>query len=629
MKKKAILSIFLTIVFYLVVLFCVDALITIIDCNIKTRWKCVIMLAVIVVSVYMCIKYKKTAVVFSSLGIVTIAVLLVGTISFSSKSKYEEVDFNKANLFSNHRVMLIVPHEDDDINVLGGITEQYVKYGSEVYVVFVTNGDSLDIGKTRINEAIECLNKCGIPEDNVIFLGYGEMALSGPHIYNAASDTVLTSAAGYTETYGTETHAAYNDGNTYTYNHCKEDMKNVILEYRPDVLYCVDYDIHIDHRAVSLLFERTMGEILQENDAYRPIVLKGFAYSTAWYAESDFYSANIISTINPYDEFMEETGYYFWGDRLRLPVDASGLSRSILSTDQYDNLKTYASQNAQKKALNVINGDKVFWERSTESFAYTAKFETSSGNGELLNDFMLFDNYNLRKEDRSASDGIWIPDKSDKEKSVVISFNEQKDISYISLYDNPSPKDNVLNARIVLDSGTVIETGPLNALGNPTVINVDETNIKTFTIVLEETEGNNAGLSEVEAFDSSTENHFNYIKLMDENGDFVYDYLMGEEADFLIYRSGDVPEVNEENYKVECDNSLCAAEIHDGYIKIICPRGEKSIVTVSDVSGEYKDSVMVSNENNSVELWQQVEKIFVRLSFYEIPGKVLKYIQQI
>lgn len=36
---------------------------------------------------------------------------------------------------------VFAPHEDDEINIYGGIIEQYVKNGSQVRIVFSTNGD--------------------------------------------------------------------------------------------------------------------------------------------------------------------------------------------------------------------------------------------------------------------------------------------------------------------------------------------------------------------------------------------------------------------------------------------------------------------------------------------------------
>ena len=84
----------------------------------------------------------------------------------------------------------------------------------------------------------------------------------------------------------------------YTYHHYSDDIKNVILEYLPDTIFCIDYDTHNDHRALSMLFEKVMGDLLKTTD-YKPTVYKGYGYRTAWRAPEDYYdSINIGSTVN-------------------------------------------------------------------------------------------------------------------------------------------------------------------------------------------------------------------------------------------------------------------------------------------------------------------------------------------
>ena len=39
------------------------------------------------------------------------------------------------------KVLVIVPHEDDEINVAGSVMYSYVQKGADVYCVFTTNGD--------------------------------------------------------------------------------------------------------------------------------------------------------------------------------------------------------------------------------------------------------------------------------------------------------------------------------------------------------------------------------------------------------------------------------------------------------------------------------------------------------
>ena len=69
--------------------------------------------------------------------------------------------------FSGKNVMVFVPHQDDEINLMGGILEQYTAAGSRVSVVFSTNGDFLTPAETRMEEALAALAEVGVPEENV------------------------------------------------------------------------------------------------------------------------------------------------------------------------------------------------------------------------------------------------------------------------------------------------------------------------------------------------------------------------------------------------------------------------------------------------------------------------------
>ncbi len=209
---------------------------------------------------------------------------------FVHSMRYREVDFGKDKLFGNKKVMLIVPHEDDDINVLGGVIDEYIQYGSELYVVFTTNGDyyGREVAEQRIHEALSLYRYLRVPEDNIVFLGYGDyLCKDGHHIYNGSEDEVFASGAGMSETYATEDHPPYKEKQPFTKENILNDLRSVILDVRPDVIFCVDYDPHVDHEACSLFFEKAMGKILLEELDYSPEAYKGFGYSTAWEAEKD------------------------------------------------------------------------------------------------------------------------------------------------------------------------------------------------------------------------------------------------------------------------------------------------------------------------------------------------------
>ena len=544
-------------------------------------------------------KVRKTAVICLLIAAVLAAMVVPCWYSFSKNAVYDVSDSGKAALYGNKDIMLFVPHQDDEINVMGGVLEEYVKYGSHVTVVFSTNGDKNGLAETRMQEAVDAMAVVGIPAENIIFLGYGDKWQDGqPHIYNAETGVVLTSHVGHTETYGSASYSPYREGTAYTRENFLQDIEAVILEYQPEILYCVDYDHHVDHRALSLSFEKVLGKILAEHPDYRPQVFKGYAYSTAWEAPKDFHSENILSTQNIFTgEKPQGQNIYRWEDRVRLPVYGEGLSRSLVTAKLFTPLATHKSQDAWLQGQGVVNGDKIFWQRDTASLSYTAQVEVSSGEAALLNDFMLLECGDLLLDETLPCDGVWIPE--DGEKTATFTFPAPEYIDSIRLYDHPAADCNVLNARITFDDGESLETGPLAAGGRATEIPVGKSGVSAFSITLTETTGN-TGLSEVEVYSEATSNALPFIKIMDEGENFVYDYWIDPSGTqvFSLYGAE-----NSENYLLDCSNDDCAVRWEDGAILVECPAGESCVVTVSSDDGTLSDSVRIQNPNKIQRFW--------------------------
>lgn len=574
---------------------------------------------------------------------VVLAALALGAFAcwkqFSLGAGYQEVDSGKDQIYGERRVMLIVPHQDDDLNILGGVLEEYARYGSALFPVFVTNGDYYGLTEIRYREAIQVFESIGVPEDHVIFLGYGDSwNADGPHIYNAQPGVVVQSHFGRTQTYGAENHAAYREGRDYTVDHLMEDLKSVILEYRPDVIFCSDYDHHIDHKSTTLLFEKVMGGILKEYPEYKPAVYKAYAYGTAWEAEPDFYAENILSTRNLFAQpYGQEPEIYRWEDRVRFPVKGAGLSRSLITAEGYQLLDMYASQEAGRMAVAVVNGDKVAWQRNTDTLCLRAQVAVSSGDGSLLNDFMLIDNHNLTDESHQPYDGVWIPEKQDIQKTARIILEQTSPVYSLTLYDHPSEEENVLNARITFDDGTMVETGPLDPRGAATVIRVDKEAVASFTVTLTELQGENAGLSEVEAFAQQPETEGRFIKLMDQDGNFLYDYRMDPEGTALLqlYTYGDLPALSADQYHVGVTGQSGTATLEDGVIRVTCPRGAEFVLNITCDAAGLSDSISVRNPGRIARawtnLWQRVEEeVLIRYSraelrkllIYSVPAKI-------
>ena len=524
--------------------------------------------------------------------------------SVSQSVMFAPVDDTKAQLYGSQRVMLLVPHQDDEYNVLGGVMEEYVKYGSEVFVVYSTNGDYYNTAEERYQEAIHALGRVGVPEDHIFFLGYGDgWNPEDPHIYNAEPDQVVTSARGRQETYGTQTHAAYREGRPYTADNFLSDIQDLIWEHQPDVIFCVDYDGHPEHRALSLGFEKAMGRILNAQQTYRPLVFKGYAYKSAWEAERDFYGETLLSTRNVFDiSGSAAPEVYRWEERTRLPVQGESLSRSLLSAKAYRVLSEFVSQEATVSATRILNGDKVFWQRQTDSLCFGATVTASSSDPELLRDFMLLESGDLKENGDSPYDGVWIPAETDGEKQVQVTFPEPQRVDTIVLYDHPDKARNVQNARIAFDDGTELETGPLDPGGAASEFAVDKTAVTSFTVTLLETEGQ-AGLTEIEAFGADRAKLPDYGKLMDEAGNFVYDYWIAPRGrqDFLLYTNGWSPE----NISCSVDNPACTVACEAGRIRVTCPEGERCVLSVQNEAGEAVDRAMIRNPGTLERSWKQ------------------------
>lgn len=462
------------------------------------------------------------------------------------RTPYRSVESGvKDRFYANKNVMLIVPHEDDEYTVAGGILEQYVEGGSNVRVVFTTNGDGSASADRRMNEAVRLLGTLGITENNITFLGYGDgWKTEYGHIYNAPENEIITSMCGAVKTYGMPGRPDYRSSvdqtaSDYTRANFQKDIKDVILQYRPEVIYAVDLDEHYDHRCAALLFEEAMQEILSNkaND-YTPMVYRGFGYCTAWDSVKDYYGFNVAETKNPSEnDYMEKRISYSWAERVRLPVSTRFLGYSKRSSTAYAALSAHESQNALQNLEKIVNSDKVFWERRTDSFLYNADVKATSGNPTLLNDYKLFDTSDICTDTLDNNENVWHPDLSDQSKKVTVSFSKPESVSEVVLYDNTSLTDNIMEGILTFSDGSRVKVGKLKETGGATpIIFQQKENITGFDFTVVQYEGEAPGLCEMEAF-ANAEGSFAlknaFIKIQ-SNDNFVYDYYVNQKDDICL-----------------------------------------------------------------------------------------------
>ena len=459
--------------------------------------------------------------------------------------------------WADKTVMIIVPHQDDEINLAGSTIKNLTDNHIHVIVVFATTSDYHDSGIDRLHEALTALKILGVPEKDIVFLGYCNMPMvtKTQHFYNADETLVITSDQGLTQTYALPEKPEFcfnltGQHKNYTKKNLREDIQSVITHYKPDIIFAADFDRHIDHRAISLLFEEAIANILSNNDnTYYPELYKGFCYNGSYLGKKDFYELNLAGEAKAEGEFINDPNYdtdfppYLWDERLRLPVVREALSRTLNSNLIYQALRAHFSQGIIHNAKRIINSDQIFWRRITTSLSYQAKITVTSGNAKYLNDFKLADCDDIYALPASFS-GTWIPDTNDSEKKAVFSFNKPQIVTQVILYGNSNLDSRVLEGTITLSNGFTTKFGPLKQGSKATVITFKpQNNIFSLTISFSKLQGTNAGLNEVEIYATDKfPSLLNFIKILIEDN-FAYEYLITaktKELPLNLYAYGDI-----------------------------------------------------------------------------------------
>lgn len=458
------------------------------------------------------------------------------------------------------KILVLAPHPDDEINVAGNLIYSMTKQGADVYVVFSTNGDYQIEAAIRIREAFKSLKFLGVSKENVIFMGYGDSynTYAGKHISDV-SEGYSESKSGHIETYCAYgvNEFAYGERNEHSkYNRgsfCK-DLKDIIKKVLADLIVCVDYDQHPDHRWLSIAFDEVMCQILKENNnKYHPQIFKRFAYATAFCSIDDIDCLNLKQTMKPdesitlnYLKDIMGFGNWKWSERVRIPIHPDIRRNYLIKRNPL--VKAMLSHSSQFMALRagrILNSDEVFFERRTDSITYKARVEVSSGEKKYLNDFKYIGTKNIKNKFPLFDEYLWIPDSDDKEKQIIFEWDEPQDVSSLRVYFGISDRK-IHQITIKLDD-YFCKMYDNDAFD---VLNIDLENhylVNKISIIIESSD-NDAGISEVEIYSGAEKTRLirPYMKIaLDEN--FLYDgYIENENREFAfnIYKYGCSDEYN-------------------------------------------------------------------------------------
>ena len=160
------------------------------------------------------------------------------------------------------RICLIAPHQDDEIiSSFGYLYSRNRK--DEIKIIFATNGDyhGMETARARYYESVESLSLCGIPEEDIYYMGYADTGMRLSHsflhrLYNLDEQHTLSSAhSDFTyHPAGKKTiHALLNGKEAlYTKHNFIADLSGILKCLSPDrIIMPSIYDQHGDHLALS------------------------------------------------------------------------------------------------------------------------------------------------------------------------------------------------------------------------------------------------------------------------------------------------------------------------------------------------------------------------------------------
>lgn len=445
--------------------------------------------------------------------------------------------FSYSDIFPGRTVLVFVPHEDDEINVAGALMAGLRQEGFRVICAFAANGDRSYLAETRISEALQSLAVLGVPAEDAVFLGYPDGGLDAARcVFINGREGVLT-VEGRSATYGVEgkpdfAMALRGAHQPYTWRGFLDDVRDLLLHYRPDGIVAVDFDSHPDHRMCSIAVETALGEILNtKGNTWRPVVLKAFAYNTGFESVKDFYGDNLLSTVFNRERIMDETldtdnPVLEWARRLRLSVPDDCRAPLLWDNRIFHACRAHLSQRAFLRADRIVNGDEVFWLRRTDNLLFEGRVTASSGDSSYLHDFRMVNTRDIRpKHGVVMANCLWVPDADDREKICRCAFDAPCRIEAVSFYGNPNNTGRIAWGRLTFSNGYACDVPALRPFGRETAVPIPpQESVEWVEFRVLETEGEEAGLSEWELFEKKTMP----VKVLHilADGNFMYDWTV-------------------------------------------------------------------------------------------------------
>jgi LmbE family N-acetylglucosaminyl deacetylase len=191
-------------------------------------------------------------------------------------------------LEGHDKLLILAPHCDDETLSSAGVILAAQRLGLQVNIVIATNGDGylfstmeefhqvypttadfIRMGNVRQQESLDALKVLGVKPEQVTFLSYPDRGTSSLWLENWDKSNPYQSP--YSEASQSPYPITYNPKSAYAGEDLLADVKIILNEYRPDLIfYPHPDDVHVDHWSLGAFTRLAAGMLERENPDYRP-----------------------------------------------------------------------------------------------------------------------------------------------------------------------------------------------------------------------------------------------------------------------------------------------------------------------------------------------------------------------
>jgi len=291
-----------------------------------------------------------------------------------NKKTFNNINNSFPEIKSDDRIIIFSPHPDDDILTCSKIILEAVWKNATIKIVYMTNGEGrqqnyLDeylksdnisdfkgnLGELRHFEALNSLNKLGLNENKIIFLGYPDSGLKDLFLYNWDYDNLFKNE-------NFPNHSPYDFSFEKNAPYCGvnlvKNLNQILDDFKPNMILTPDCgDEHGDHWATNAFIQYITTEREYNKSIYHFLVHKEGLPIICTYApfEDMIMPLSVIVlddrwlklVLSPEDEQIKKEAINSHKSQIYLKEEKDFLD-SFIRTNEY--LAFYPKINIQKEA---------------------------------------------------------------------------------------------------------------------------------------------------------------------------------------------------------------------------------------------------------------------------------------